>query len=97
MQLCPMEKVGSWKGNDKLARYYHSYDGMEDVDFVIIDGRDVGRYNIRAVINVVDLHERFSNNKINVFIQGRKETTKFYIEKYGDSFKRIGKNGWGVL
>ena len=36
-------------------------------------------------------------NKINVFIQGRKETTKFYIEKYGDSFKRIGKNGWGVL
>ena len=97
MQLCPMEKVGSWKGNDKLARYYHSYDGMEDVDFVIIDGPDVGRYNIRAVINVVDLHERFSNNKINVFIQGRKETTKFYIEKYGDSFKRIGKNGWGVL
>ena len=97
VQLCPIEKAGDWGNKDKLARYYHDYKGMEDVDFVIIDGPDVGRYNIYATINVDDLHERFPNNKINVFIQGRKSTTEYYISKYGDKFKFIGKNGWGTL
>ena len=92
VKLVPFERQ-----DDKLGRYYHSYDGMEDVDFVMIDGPDTGRYNIRATTNVVDLHERFPNNKINVFIQGRDSTTKYYIEKYGDKFKHINKNGWGVL
>ena len=92
VKLVPFERQG-----DKLGRYYHSYDGMEDVDFVMIDGPDTGRYNIRATTNVVDLHERFPNNKINVFIQGRISTTDYYIEKYGNKFKHIDNNGWGVL
>jgi len=92
VKLVPFERQ-----DDKLGRYYHSYDGMEDVDFVMIDGPDTGRYNIRATTNVVDLHERFPNNKINVFIQGRISTTEYYIEKYGDKFKKMDKNGWGVL
>ena len=92
VKLVPFERQ-----DDKTGRYYHSYDGMEDVDFVMIDGPDTGRYNIRATTNVVDLHERFPNNKINVFIQGRDSTTNYYVKKYGDKFKHIDKYGWGVL
>ena len=83
VELVPFERQ-----EDKVGRYYHSYDKMEEVDFIIIDGPDTGRYNIRATTNVVDLHERFPNNKINVFIQGRYSTTNYYIEKYaGRQFK----------
>ena len=92
VELVPFERQ-----DNKVGRYYHSYDGMEDVDFVMIDGADTGRYNIRATTNVVDLHERFPNNKINVFIQGRYSTTEYYIEKYGNKFKKMDNNGWGVL
>ena len=92
VELVPFERQ-----EDKVGRYYHSYDGMEDVDFVMIDGPDTGRYNIRATTNVVDLHEKFPNNKINVFIQGRTSTTEYYIEKYGNRFKKVDNNGWGVL
>jgi len=97
VELVPFEKHSYTGHKDQLGRYYHSYEGMEEVDFVIIDGPDVGRYNICATTNIVDLHERFPNNKISVFIQGRISTTEYYIELYGDKFKIIGKNGWGEL
>jgi len=99
MELCPIQQIGDWeiKGTKKLARYHHSYDEMKEVDFIILDGPDVGRYDIAAIVNVIDLHERFSTNTIKIFIQGRRGTTDYYIDKYGDKFYFEGKNGWGTL
>ena len=64
---------------------------FKDVDFVIIDGPDVGRYNIDATTNAADLKKKYPKNKIKVFIQGRISTQKWY------GFKSKNNNAWGEL
>ena len=88
MELVPFSRD---KEHPNLGRYIHTYGGMEDVDFVIIDGPDVGRYGIHATTNAVDLKKKFPKNKIKVFIQGRKVTQEWY------GFKPKGDNAWGEL
>ena len=88
MKLVPYERDNK---NPKLGRYLHTYKGMKDVDFVIIDGPDVGRYGIDATINAADLKKKYPKNKIKVFIQGRKPTQEWY------GFESENNNAWGEL
>ena len=88
MKLVPYERDNK---NPKLGRYSHTYKGMKDVDFVIIDGPDVGRYGIHATTNAADLKKKYPKNKIKVFIQGRKTTQEWY------GFESENDNAWGEL
>ena len=65
---------------------------MKDVDFVIIDGPDVGRYGIEATTNAADLKKKYPKNKIKVFIQGRGATQRWYGFKPNKN-----NNAWGEL
>lgn len=88
VKLVPYERDNK---NPNIGRYSHTYHGMKDVDFVIIDGPDVGRYNIDATTNAADLKKKYPKNKIKVFIQGRISTQKWY------GFKSKNNNAWGEL
>jgi len=88
VKLVPYERDNK---NPNLGRYSHTYHGMKDVDFVIIDGPDVGRYGVDATTNATDLKKKYPKNKIKVFIQGRKQTQKWY------GFESETDNAWGEL
>lgn len=59
------------------ARYIHSYEGLEEVDFVILDGPDIGKLGVNTTFNLLDMWKKF-NKFIPYFIDGRKGTKLFY-------------------
>ena len=59
------------------ARYIHSYEGLEEVDFVIIDGPDIGALKVKTTFNLLDMWRKF-HKFIPYFIDGRKGTYQFY-------------------
>lgn len=65
------------------ARYVHSYDDLEDVEFVIIDGPDLRNpkfpHTINTTVNLLDMWEKF-HRFIPYFIDGRSGTKEFYAE-----------------
>lgn len=63
------------------ARYVHSYEGLEEVDFVIIDGPDLKNpkfpVTLNTTVNLLDMWEKF-HRFIPYFIDGRSGTKEFY-------------------
>lgn len=75
VNLVPIE-TGT-EGNTSGARYLHSYEGLEEVDYVIIDGPDIGALKVSTTFNLLDMWKKFNRN-IPYFIDGRKGTKLFY-------------------
>lgn len=80
IRFAAIEFVDREKG---LLRYDHSYDGLENVDFVIIDGPDYRLYPTpsnhpsNATTNLKDLVE-LKGEEIPYFIDGREGCVKYY-------------------
>lgn len=78
VNLVPIELgvVDGWTG----ARYLHSYEGLEEVDYVIIDGPDIGKLDVNTTFNLLDMWEKFGRF-IPYFIDGREGTKRFYEQQ----------------
>lgn len=75
VNLVPLE-TGLEDGSSG-ARYIHSYEGLEDVEYVIIDGPDIGKLGVNTTYNLLDMWRKF-NRFIPYFIDGRGGTVEFY-------------------
>lgn len=71
-------------GHSKLvpaARYIHSYEGLEEAEFCIIDGPDLRNpkfpKTLNTTVNLLDMWEKF-HKFIPYFIDGRTGTKEFY-------------------
>ena len=78
VNLVPIELgvVDDWTG----ARYLHSYEGLEEVDYVIIDGPDIGKLDVNTTFNLLDMWQKF-DRFIPYFIDGREGTKRFYQQQ----------------
>ena len=75
VNLVPLET--GFEDNCTGARYLHSYEGLEEVDYVIIDGPDIGKLNVSTTYNLLDMWRKF-DRFIPYFIDGRHGTKQFY-------------------
>jgi len=59
------------------VRYHHSYDEMNNTDFVLLDGPDVGKYNADTTLNLQDMVDTIGYVPA-YWIDGREGTRAFY-------------------
>lgn len=75
--LADVELVPERVCNKVAVRYLHSYEHLQDVDLVLIDGPDIRKWNADTTINFLDLVNE-TGRQIPYFIDGRSGTKEFY-------------------
>jgi len=96
IRFAPIEYVDKDNG---YIKYRHSYEGFEEVDFVIIDGPDYRLYTTstgqpsNATTNLKDIVE-LKGEEIPYFVEGRLGTVRYYEKdcKYTKRIEQLSKH-----